>query len=43
MTSSAIRMTIKDDLSGIKSYRGEIDDNWILMEYDPKKSTNTLF
>ena len=25
MTSSTIRMTIKDDMSGIKSYRGEID------------------
>lgn len=28
---------ISDWLSGIKSYRGTIDDNWILMEYDYKK------
>jgi hypothetical protein len=25
-----------DKLSGIKSYRGEIDGQWILMEYNPK-------
>ena len=44
MTSSTIRMTIKDDMSGIKSYRGEIDGKWILMEYlILKKSTNSLF
>ena len=43
MTSSAIRMTIKDDLSGIKSYRGEIDDNWILMEFDPKRARLTHY
>jgi len=30
---------IKDNLSGIKSYRGEIDGRWIRMEFDAKKST----
>jgi hypothetical protein len=31
-----IRIKIKDDLSGIKSYEPEIDDNWALFEYDQK-------
>jgi hypothetical protein len=30
------RFTVKDDFSGIQSYRGEIDGKWILLEYDPK-------
>ena len=30
-----------DDESGIKSYRGEIDGTWILMEYNVKKNTLT--
>ena len=36
-----IDFTIKDDLSGIKSYQGEIDDKWVLFEFDKKK--NRLF
>jgi len=32
-----LKVKIKDDLSGIKSYRGEIDGKWILMEWDLKK------
>tara|TARA_R110002073_G_scaffold4213_1_gene27900 strand:- start:40059 stop:41753 length:1695 start_codon:yes stop_codon:yes gene_type:complete len=35
-----LKVKISDDLSGIKSYRAEIDGSWILMEYDPK--TNLL-
>lgn len=31
-----IRIKIKDDLSGIKTYRGTMNDQWILMDYDPK-------
>ena len=27
---------IHDELSGIKSYEGFIDNNWVLFEYDPK-------
>ncbi|MCF8226820.1 MAG: M23 family metallopeptidase [Bacteroidales bacterium] len=27
---------IKDDLSGIASYNGYIDDEWVLFEFDPK-------
>ncbi len=30
-----------DDISGIKTYRGEIDNQWILLEYSPKKGTLT--
>jgi hypothetical protein len=33
---SRLRFTIKDELSGIKSYRGELNGQWILMEYDAK-------
>lgn len=29
---------IDDNISGIKSYRAEVDGQWILMEYDAKKS-----
>lgn len=36
-----IDFTIKDDLSGIKSYHGEIDNKWVLFEFDQKK--NRLF
>lgn len=36
--NSSIIVTIADNLSGIKSYRGEIDGKWILMEYEAKKA-----
>jgi len=32
-----LKVKIKDDLAGIKSYRGEIDGEWILMEWNLKK------
>ena len=38
--NNSIQFKIKDELSGIKKYRGEIDGEWILMEYDFK--TNLL-
>ncbi len=31
-----VQFKIADDLSGIKSYRGEIDGKWVLFEYDAK-------
>ena len=43
MTSSTLRMIIKDEMSGIKSYRGEIDSKWILMEFDPKRALLTHY
>ncbi len=36
-----LMVRISDKGSGIKSYRGEIDGKWILMEYKPKKGTLT--
>lgn len=36
---SKLQFKIVDDLSGIKSYRGEIDGKWILFEYDAKSAT----
>ena len=36
-----IILKTSDDLSGIKSYRGEIDNEWILLEYSPKYGTLT--
>jgi hypothetical protein len=37
-TLKTFRFTVRDDFSGIQSYRGEIDGQWILLEYDPKNS-----
>ncbi|HEY3389260.1 MAG TPA: hypothetical protein VGK38_06785, partial [Prolixibacteraceae bacterium] len=34
--ASKIQFKIADDLSGVKTYRGEIDGKWILFEYDSK-------
>jgi murein DD-endopeptidase MepM/ murein hydrolase activator NlpD len=33
----SISIKIKDELSGIESFRAEVDGQWILMEYDYKK------
>jgi len=33
-----LKIKIKDDLSGISSYRATINGKWILMEYNPKKN-----
>lgn len=33
---SRIRFMIRDDLSGIRSYRGTLNGRWILMDYDAK-------
>ena len=32
-----LKIKITDNESGVKSYKGEIDGEWILLEYDPKK------
>ena len=32
---------ISDELSGIKSYNGYINDQWVLFEYDPKNDRLT--
>lgn len=33
---SKIDFTIRDNFSGIQSFNGYINDEWVLMEYDPK-------
>ena len=38
---SYLRFRISDNFSGIKSYRAEIDGEWILMEFDAKKGLLT--
>jgi len=38
-----ISFIIKDDLSGIKSYNGYIDDIWVLFEYDSKNDRITYY
>lgn len=32
-----IAFKVADDLSGISSYKGFLDDEWVLMKYDPKR------
>ncbi len=39
--NSSITCTMSDNLSGIKTYRGEIDGKWILMDYDGKSAKLT--
>ncbi len=41
--SSSIAFNITDNLSGIKSYNGYIDDKWALFEYDAKSNTLRYF
>jgi len=36
LNNSAIEIKIADNLSGIKSFKGYIDDKWVLMEYESK-------
>jgi murein DD-endopeptidase MepM/ murein hydrolase activator NlpD len=40
---STIKVCIRDNLSGIKSYRGTLNNKWILMEYDAKEALLTYF
>ncbi len=40
-TQKSIRFLVKDELSGISSYKAYIDNEWILMQFDPKN--NLLF
>lgn len=34
-----LKVKLSDDYSGIKSFRGEINDHWILFEHEPKNNT----
>jgi len=37
-----LKLKIKDDFSGIKSYKGTINGQWILLEHEPKNNTLTF-
>lgn len=39
----SITLKITDNLSGIHSYRGTVDGNWIIMEYDAKNDKLSYF
>lgn len=39
---SFLKLKIDDDFSGIKSYRGTINGQWILLEHEPKNNTLTF-
>jgi hypothetical protein len=40
---TTVKFTIKDSLSGIKSYRGTLNGKWILMDYDAKNDLLVYF
>ncbi|GET45778.1 M23 family metallopeptidase [Capnocytophaga felis] len=42
VTASALKVEIKDDLSGIESYSATLNGQWILFEYEPKTQTLTF-
>jgi len=37
-TQQLIKLKVTDNLSGIKTYNGYIDGEWVLFEYDPKNN-----
>lgn len=40
---SSIQIKVKDEIAGLKTYRGEVDGKWVLMEYDEKNDLLTYF
>ena len=38
-----VKVKIKDERSGIKKFRAELNGSWLLMEYDPKRDLLTYF
>jgi hypothetical protein len=43
MKSSKLKMLIEDEFSGINTYNGKINGEWILMEYDKKNNRLTHY
>ncbi len=43
MKSSTLKITIKDGESGVKTYSATINDEWVLMEYEPKSNKLTHY
>ncbi len=40
---SSIQIKVADAIAGLKTYRGEVDGKWVLMEYDEKNDLLTYF
>jgi len=40
---SSIQIKVTDEIAGLKTYRGEVDGKWVLMEYDEKNDLLTYF
>lgn len=40
---SSIQIKVKDEISGLKTYRGEVDGKWVLFEYDEKSDLLTYY
>lgn len=40
---SSIQIKVKDEISGLKTYRGEVNGKWVLFEYDEKSDLLTYF
>ena len=38
-----VQFKVKDEISGLKTYRGEVDGKWVLFEYDEKNDLLTYF
>lgn len=43
LAQQTIKLKIRDDLSGIKTYKPNLNGEWILMEYDAKNDLLTYF
>jgi hypothetical protein len=41
--SSNLKVTIKDEQTGIKKYTATINGKWVLMEYEPKRNRLTHY
>ena len=40
---SSLRFRTADNLSGVRSYRMEVNGKWVLLEYDPKNELLVYF
>jgi hypothetical protein len=43
LAAKSVQLTISDDLSGINSYKGYLNDKWVLFEYELKTRKITHF
>ena len=40
-SKTSLKFTVSDNFSGIKTYKGTINDKWVLVEWDPKNKLMT--